>query len=490
MANSKSFVSSHSTRPIYPTLLQKGEDQSLVSYLMKAARVSEEARSGQAVTAGIKEHPFNMDALVAFKDQNEHHSVCIDTKVQSTVGLGFANEATEKKLSEVCDGSVIDLLTAVSEDHFQTGTGYIEVVRDSSGKILGLHHLPSPCVRVVIENEQYDRHYLVEAESQEGTITQRYFADYGDRDNFIARAGNTGSQSTALAQTLAAAGTSVSPTPENTSELIQWRRPTSRSRWYGWPDWIAAVASIEIVQMLRQHTFDFFLNRGVPEFLLFVTGAQLDDAEWNTLKGAIQANIGLGNSFKSGAFNFHQPDLQVQVEKLGLEGQGADSQASVDLANALAMSIVAAHRTPPLLAGINIPSKIGATNEFPNALLSYQLLLIGPAQKTLTSLLDATLGDSELNGGLGLAPGAFKLKAITDEFDLQMMDTQSRMKDTVPEAKAKGRDLRDGLKKQEERAAELVKMISASNLDEAQKKEAVGLALEVVAGLVADRTAA
>ena len=36
------------------------------------------------------------------------------------------------------------------------------------------------------------------------------------------------------------------------AELIHIKRPTSRHRWYGMPDWLSAVASIELVHAIKQ----------------------------------------------------------------------------------------------------------------------------------------------------------------------------------------------------------------------------------------------
>ena len=111
------------------------------------------------------------------------------------------------------------------------------------------------------------------------------------------------------------------------------------------------------------------------------------------------------------------------------------------------MMIVSAHGVPPLLAGIQIPGKLGSTNELPNALMAFQALVIQQAQKVISSALINTLGNATLNGGLGLGADNFRLRKITDVISLSKMDTVSRMRQTVPEAKSEGRDLEAGLKK-------------------------------------------
>ena len=99
---------------------------------------------------------------------------------------------------------------------------------------------------------------------------------------------------------------------------------------------------------------------------------------------------------------------------------------------------------PPLLAGIVVPGKMAAANELPNALLGFQTLVIGPAQRSLWTILSQTLGGGD--GVRGIGPGDLRLRAITDEFDMGKVDTTARMKQPVAEAQAQGRDPAAGLK--------------------------------------------
>ncbi len=122
-----------------------------------------------------------------------------------------------------------------------------------------------------------------------------------------------------------------------------------------------------------------------------------------------------------------------------------------DMMEALALNIVSAHRVPPSLAGILFHGKMGAANEMTNAILAFQTLVISQAQKTITSVLDRTLGDPEKNGGLGLKRGDFKFRTVVDVVaeemkKLQPADTMGRMKQGLGEAAAEGRDLDQGLK--------------------------------------------
>jgi len=198
---------------------------------------------------------------------------------------------------------------------------------------------------------------------------------------------------------------------------------------------LGGISKIELAQCLTQHEFDFFLNRGVPEFIVWFVGGNVNPDQWTKIEENFKAHIGYGKSFKSSAFQFPDPNLKIQVDKLGIEArqQGIFSEMS----DTLATAIVSAHRVPPLLAGILIPGKLGATNELPNALIAFQVLVIRQAQRAFQRKLALTIG-AELN----LSKDDFEFNTILDEFPLETMDTMSRMRDPV----GSGRDPSEGLR--------------------------------------------
>lgn len=421
-------------RPSHQLYKEHG-DGPLLDWLMKAVR-DELPPSNLRTGLGRKWHPFNMKAVVDFKTQNVHHSACIEAKKESSVGLGFISEKVAETLDPLCEISFSDALGDAAEDYFATGNGYLEVVRSKEGEIRGIYHIRAQTAYVWVEDDKMHRHYEIAGSETEGFVGTKHFAVFGDLDRF--RATDIGGQG------------------ETTSEVIHFRRPTSMSRWYGFPDWIAATASIELVQALTQHQFDFFLNRGVPEFILTVTGSRAVSKEnWDKIEAAMKAQIGLGKSHKSIAWNLVGDDMKVQVDKLALENQ-AEATYFSEMMDTLSMHIVSAHRVPPVLAGILVPGKLGANNELPNALAAFQALVMGPAQRNFSTVLANTLGNPQFNQGLGLSPKDFRgetgngFRTILDEMGegmagLTEMDTMARMRETIPEAMAGGRNLEAGV---------------------------------------------
>lgn len=455
--------------PLFPGSVDRADG--MLARLFKSQ--GEEAPSKQGVNLGLQEHPYDFAQVKSFSTGNEHHSACIHTKVAATVGLGFIDseesvvvedpvaEATppvgtdpasglpaqemlpmpktkkqftdskvDLALNPLCMISATDLLHDICEDFWQTGNGLMEVVRPKNAlnEIVGLHHLPSEEGLIHLEDTAYNFHFVIKT----GEGPERRFARFGDWEDFEKRVG---------------AGLDFSLPEQQVdgefiSEVIHFRQPTSRSRWYGFAKWLAAVPPIELAQMLMQWKYDFFLNRGVPEFIFLLTGQKLKADDWKKIEDALKANIGLGNSHKSLALNISNPEVKATIAKLAAESKGEDTFATTK--EALALSVVTAHQVPPLLAGIQIPGKLGATNELPNALMAFQLLVIGPAQRQFQQTLATTLGAD--NGVEGLSGEDFAFTKITEEIDMGSMDTVSRMRQTVPEAEAEGRNPEDGLK--------------------------------------------
>jgi len=452
--------------------------------LLKVA--NENAPSLQGRDLGRKAHPFNFQAAIDFKDDNIYHSACIEAKTASAIGLGFMTpgeiaKATavpapapapspegapaapapapeppidprersriEEVLDPLCEVSLHELLTDVVQDLWQVGNGYMEVVRETPGDarspIAALYHIPAAEIYKFLRDRRGNYHFvIISSETMEDTtLGELHLARFGDLANVAGQSQRyAGDETSAEAWEI----------PSDASEVIHFRKPSSRSRWYGWPDWLSGVPTMELDGASTQHLFDFFYNRGVPEFFLFLLGPQLATATWEKLQAAVKANIGVGNSHKSIALHIPNKDMKVQLEKLAVDGKSDGLYG--ELADVLATRIVSAHGVPPLLAGIQIPGKLGATNELPNALQAFQLLKIGPAQKLIKATLVNTLvSPGQRFASRGGAPetldaGDLLFRTILDEINIGNMDTVARMRQTLPEARAQGRDPSKGLK--------------------------------------------
>jgi len=434
--------------PLFATI-SKG---SLVN-MMKAETIS-----GTAMAQGEVNCPLDRVALKTFLISNPHHARCVKAKVAAIVGLGFLDGqekieehnqtpadpaaqqgmqmSVKKKFKEskadialdpVCKHSFADLLNSTVEDFCQTGDGYIEAIRnEADGKVIGLYQVRSEKPIPYVEKDGSNYHFIVK-DRDGGVGVDRKWARWGETERCrVAGYDSVGK----------------GPVPGQIHEIIEFREPTSLNDWFGYPDWLSAIPILELVSMLIQWKFDFYLNRGVPEFILAVMGAKAPESEWDEIKKQLKANIGMGRSHKTMAINVSAPTAVLQVEKLAMDSKGDDGFASTW--ESAAVTIVTAHGVPPLLAGILIPGKLGGVNETPQSLQLFQIMYVGPKQRLIQRVLGKTLGSPE--SGTGLTMEDFALAKITEEIDIGTMDTVARMRQSPQAAAAEGRDPAKGVK--------------------------------------------
>lgn len=454
-----------------------GDDGMLYEVLRKAARDTRDAESNQGSLSGRRLHLIAKDRARDMRDFNVHHSACIDAKVTSSVGLGHREQKIHDILDPLCQFSWQDTLNAVAEDLVEGADGFIEVVRGDRANpdiITGLFHASAPNTYVEVEDidNNTDYHYSVIGETVRGRDVA--MARFGDLANLKARfgigSGRRGRPSKMQRERAQRRRANTLTGTIMDSEIIHFRRPTARSRWYGFPDWLAGTPSIELVQCMTQHEFDFYFNRGVPEFLLFLLGENLPPNCWEKVEQVLKSGQGLGNSHKSGAFHFavNPKEFTVQIEKLALEH--SDDGAFSAKSDTLSSQIVSVHGVPPILAGLQIPGKMGGNNEGPNSLLLFQRRKLSAIQKLVSSTLACSIGlaGQRLNQPNGTTAVLTRedflgvnhqdpmdkhgrpmhpergngFNSILDGMSLGAMDTLANMREPIT---GSGRNLEDGL---------------------------------------------
>lgn len=396
-------------RPSIDIFSQTAGSGSLLS-LLKAVR-DESAQSNTGTPVGARAHLIDKVAARTWRDLNATHSICLDAKRASSVGMGHRDQTIYDALDPLCRFGWQDILDAAGDDFVDHGEGFIEVVWDEGRtQILGLHQLDGADVHVVVEveNDSETIHYQVTS----GTATRETvaMAAWGDLLNLRGRYGDKGGMvRNDLIGTRAGAISAPTGGRIVNSEVIHFRMATSRDPYMGYPDWVAATPAVELFQCLLRHQFDFHFNRGVPELLLTVIGGSMNAKDWEKIEAMFKQHQGLGNSHKSMALRIpgSPSEVTVQVDKLAMEGKQEDFS---DKAGGLAMLIATAHGVPPLLANILLPGKIGAANEGPNALLLFQKRKLGQIQRTFSRTLANTLGS-----GVQLATPEGASKTLTAE---------------------------------------------------------------------------
>ena len=409
-----------------------GATQSLLFTLLKKAvslaadaETREETETNSGISVGLKDHLIDKLSARELRDFNATHAISLDAKQASSVGLGHREQEIHETLDPLCRFSWQDTLDALGVDYWETGECFLECVygdEDDRSIITGLHHVESAQCNIEIEEENASElyHYIVEGET--GGAETLVMAKFGDLEDLKRRFGQpdkdvtedpsgedspegqelpAGSVGLDLAlrnandvvQAQTRGGNTLSGNIVN-SEILHIRQATNRSRYYGYPDYMSAVPSIELVQCMTQHEFDFYFNRGVPEFMLFLLGKNIGKC-WEKIESLIQANQGPGNSHKTGAVHIpgNPEETTVQVEKLAMESGSDDGFDKKSLS--LDMRIATAHGMPPKLANIALPGR-GSTNEDPNAMLIFQMRKLGQAQRNFSRMFACSLGNDEV----------------------------------------------------------------------------------------------
>jgi hypothetical protein len=336
------------------------------------------AASNTAVADGsdILPHLMNKGAARDLRNLSPTHDICLDAKASSSFGMGHRDRKIHETLDPLTRHGWQDVLDSMAVCYFETGEAFLEVVFDSINRkvVRGLYHVPSRDVWVRVPYGKPE-HYSYRVQPA-ATHLANEFVPFGRYSEEIAK--------TFITQPKDGAAY---------SEIIHFRRGTNRSPYMGYPDYLSGVGSVELTQAMLQHEYDFHYNRGVPAFFFIVKGP-LGEPQWQSLKNAIKAHQGPGNAHKSSLLHFpSEPEsLDIKIERMSMEQRG-DGESYAAKSEVLDLRTCTAHGMPPALANVLISGRMGANNEGPNALLTFQKRKLGQVQLALSSLFARTLGD-------------------------------------------------------------------------------------------------
>ena len=217
--------------------------------------------------------PYNLYELSSYYDTSFANHAAVDAKVSNTVGLGYSlnittattmtleamtSDSAKAKAKKRIDKLKIELgswledlndedsltktLEKVVTDMQATGNGYLEVGRTTAGKIGYLGHIPSTTMRV---RRLRDGYIQVIA----GTVV--YFRNFG--------------------------ATNPNPVTDDPrpNEIIHLKEYSPLNTYYGVPDIVAAMTSLQGDLMAARYNIDYFENKAVPRYIITVKGAKL-----------------------------------------------------------------------------------------------------------------------------------------------------------------------------------------------------------------------
>jgi len=424
-------------------LTTQGSKLHQLTLVRKSQKPGEEGSNVHG-SVGIQPYPICLSTANDLAKLNPYHEKCLETKTDSIVGQGLRVEEAYDILDPVCKLNFDDTINCVDQDVRKYGFGFIEVVRDEKNPLMitGLYYLPANQVKVSQEDERGHKWHYVHY-----GVRTVVMASFGDLEALKKRGGKRGRGRPKKGANVASMEGDIV-----NSEVIIVREPCANSPWYGGIDYTSAVAYIELACLMLQYEGDFYFNHGIPDFIVELVGANLDAGCIMAFKELLNNSTGVGNGHRTGLahFNSSPEDVRLEIHKLVsevmTEGEFSDKM------DKLMEAIVSVHGVPAVLAGLLVPGKMASNNEGPNALILFQKIKCGPAQRVWSRALQCTLGQKGLvfsspedTKGRSLPENTFKglakteelpfaekgnaFKTIVDHLDMVAMDTMSKQRE-------------------------------------------------------------
>lgn len=222
--------------------------------------------------------PWNLYELANYYDTSFANHAAIDAKVENIVGLGYDFEVSQRTMMKLessddqaaverarrrierakvemrdwieslnDDDSFTHTMTKFFTDVQATGNGYLEIGRTTKGQIGYIGHIPATTMRVRRIRDGYVQiigNKLV------------YFRNFGAKNpNPLTN----------------------DPRP---NEIIHYKEYSPLNTFYGIPDIMSAITSLQGDQLSSQYNIDYFGNKAVPRYVVTLKGAKLtEDAE-------------------------------------------------------------------------------------------------------------------------------------------------------------------------------------------------------------------
>jgi len=233
--------------------------------------------------------PWNLYELANFYDTSFANHAAIDAKVENIVGLGYdfhVSESTMLRLETVMDDTqrsrarnrierakieIKDWIESLNDDDSlthtmmkfytdvqATGNGYLEIGRTVNGEIGYVGHIPATTMRVRRK-----------------------------RDGFVQIIGNK------VVYFRNFAANNPNPVTEDTrpNEILHYKEYSPLNTFYGIPDIMSAISSLQGDQLASQYNIDFFANKAVPRYVVTLKGAKLTEEAEDRLFRFLQTNL-------------------------------------------------------------------------------------------------------------------------------------------------------------------------------------------------------
>ena len=342
---------------------------------------------------GINEPPYPFDILAKIYTYNGYHTKCINLKASLTVSLGYeiVNSDTSlsvtqneeyKRLSSFFENHFnyagqpfLDTLLAVQTDFEIYGNAFIEVVRNLSGEIVELYHIPAIDIKLKYDSAKKK---LFAIQSNSG-LTGVVFAPFGDYK--YARS-------------------------HNYSEYLFIKNYNPENRFYGIPEYIGSLSSILLDRNASEYNINKFNNNAVPETIITISGARFDKNAKEKISEFFQQKVqGVSNAGRSLILEVEDENTKFEVKPIGAEIKEASFRyLRLDVRD----EIIATHGVPKRLLNMIESSSWNNSSESKNQLKIFQDCIIQPRQTKIENIINRFI----ICEGLGIKNLKIKLNKL------------------------------------------------------------------------------
>ena len=297
---------------------------------------------------GIIPPPFNMSDLANAVKISNTVPQCIQAMEQNCEGFGYnlveiikeeditpalrKQIDTEKKQVKnffdyaSYETSFTKLRKKVRGDMEKLGNGYIEVIRNTAGKIAGLEYVKSIYTRMGKLSKPVDVD-IIKKDAETGEYTKEpyvkrfrtfvqqigneavFFKELGDPRDIDSKNGNV------ITSEYLKEAEDKGEKVTYANEIIHSKATEDAETPYGIPRWVGNIVSIAGSRSAEEVNSSFFDNKAVPPLAMLISGGTLDKGTHDRIKDYINSDI-------KGKENFHS--------MLIIEAEGSKSPHSLE----------------------------------------------------------------------------------------------------------------------------------------------------------------
>lgn len=329
---------------------------------------------------------YNPTQLATLVQQNNTLCQAVSAMEVNVDGTGFVVERRDGEVVDENDSeareveaffdepfpgwSWVTLRRRVRRDIEETGNGYIEVLRDLSGRITLLRWMDAKLTRLVHYDDPIEVDREIDRAGHRSTVkmrvrerryaqvvgsTLRYFREFGSSRHLHLDLGRWEGDPEIPAAHTAQGG--ALQDRYRASEVLHFTALGDVLTPYGVPRWINQVPSVLGSRRAEEFNLEMFANGGVPPVMIFLLGGVMNEQDRRTLTNYLAGKAKLKNRAVLATVTpvtagmDQKQSVTVQVERFGSE-QARDSMFE-NYDERCAERVRGAFRLPPLFLGKN-----------------------------------------------------------------------------------------------------------------------------------------